>query len=313
MSGWGRALTRFAGVAAFMIAAVALAARFVPIVNHVVLGLAVPAPYLMCGALLAAILAVWSRAWKLTAVSLVLTVAVVAVQLPWYRADPRPDGVSVRIVTANVKYSHVPPSDMVRLAEDQADIVMVQELTPGLAEAMSTGLARDFPYRAVRAREGAAGVGLWSRYPITGWTTDEAFTQGFVAAHVQLPSGRPLVAVSAHLMAPWPEPSSDWRGDMARLDKALQQLPGDKPVILGGDLNATPDLREFRALLHNGFHDGAAQAGAGITRTYPADSTVPPLIAIDHVLTRGATVTAMTTLSLPGSDHRALAAAVVLP
>ena len=45
MSGWGRALTRSAGLAAFMIAAGALAARFFPIVNHVVLGLAVLAGY----------------------------------------------------------------------------------------------------------------------------------------------------------------------------------------------------------------------------------------------------------------------------
>ena len=164
----------------------------------------------------------------------------------------------------------------------------------------------------MRAREGAAGVGLWSRYPITGWSTDEGFTQGFVAAHLQLPGGRQLLTVAAHLVAPWPEPAADWRADMARLDTALQQLPADTPVILGGDLNATPDMREFRGLLHNGFADGAAQAGAGITRTYPADSTVPPLIAIDHILTRGATVTSMQTVSMPGSDHRALAATVVL-
>lgn len=305
-------MTRFAGLALFLVAAGALAARFLPIVNHVVLALAVLAPYLMCAALLAVVLAAWARAWKLATASLVLTVAVIVVQLPWYRADPAPDGVGVRIVSANVKYSHVPPSDMVSLAEDHADIVMVQELTPGLAEAMSTGLARDFPYRALRSREGAAGVGLWSRYPITGWSTDESFTQGFVAAHVQLPGGRPLIAISAHMLAPWPEPSADWRSDMARLDTALQQLPADTPVIVGADLNATSDMHEFRALLRNGFDDGAAQAGAGITRTYPADSSVPPIIAIDHILTRGATVTSMETMGLSGSDHRALTATVVL-
>ncbi len=305
-------MTRFAGLALFFVAAGALVARFIPIVNHAVLVLAVPAPYLMCAAVLAVPMAAWARAWKLMTASLVLTVAVIAVQLPWYLADPAADGFGVRIVSANVKYSHVPPSDMVRLAEDHADIVMVQELTPGLAESMSTGLARDFPYHALRAREGAAGVGLWSRYPITGWSTDEGFTQGFVAAHVQLPGDRRLMAISAHMLAPWPEPSADWRTDMARLDAALQQLPADTPAILGGDLNSTPDMREFRALLHNGFADGAAQAGAGITRTYPADSSVAPIIAIDHILTRGATVTSMQTLGMPGSDHRALAAAVVV-
>ena len=41
--------------------------------------------------------------------------------------------------------------------------------------------------------------------------------------------------------------------------------------------------------LCDGYHDAAAQAGAGLTRTDPADIFLPPLFAVDHILTRGAT------------------------
>lgn len=34
---------------------------------------------------------------------------------------------------------------------------------------------------------------------------------------------------------------------------------------------ATPDVREFRQLLRDGYRDGAAQAGAGLPRTHPSD------------------------------------------
>ncbi len=55
-----------------------------------------------------------------------------------------------------------------------------------------------------------------------------------------------------------------------------------------------------------GYHDAAEQAGAGHTRTYPSDASYPPLIAIDHVLTFDAVATSAKTLTVPGSDHRAL-------
>jgi hypothetical protein len=51
-------------------------------------------------------------------------------------------------------------------------------------------------------------------------------------------------------------------------------------VILAGD--------EFRRLLRDGYRDSAGQAGAGLTRTHPADIFLPPLLAVDHVLTGAA-------------------------
>ena len=50
-----------------------------------------------------------------------------------------------------------------------------------------------------------------------------------------------------------------------------------------------------------------------MTPTFPADGWLPPLIAIDHVLTRNCVATTVTTAGLPGSDHRALFATIRIP
>jgi endonuclease/exonuclease/phosphatase (EEP) superfamily protein YafD len=84
--------------------------------------------------------------------------------------------------------------------------------------------------------------------------------------------------------------------------------------MLAADLNATPDNLEFRRLLHDGYRDAAEQAGAGLTRTHPSDvRLLPPVFAVDHILTRDCTATAVRTLSLAGSDHRALVAGIRMP
>jgi endonuclease/exonuclease/phosphatase (EEP) superfamily protein YafD len=88
----------------------------------------------------------------------------------------------------------------------------------------------------------------------------------------------------------------------------------DGPVMLAGALNATPGNLEFRRLLHGGYRDAAEQAGAGLIRTHPSDvRLLPPVFAVDHILTHTCTATAVRTLCLAGSDHRALVAEIRMP
>ena len=78
-------------------------------------------------------------------------------------------------------------------------------------------------------------------------------------------------------------------------------------------MNSTTDMRPFRALLHDGYRDAAEQSGAGIKPTFPADTRLPPLVAIDHILTRDCAATSLRTLAIPGSDHRGLVVTVTVP
>ena len=72
-------------------------------------------------------------------------------------------------------------------------------------------------------------------------------------------------------------------------------------------------MRPFRNLLRSGYRDAAEQSGAGIEPTFPANWRLPPFIAIDHILSRSCTATSLRTIKIPGSDHRGLAATVMIP
>lgn len=307
-----RRIATTVAVVALVMAAVAFAVRFVPILNRPLLVIAALAPYLMLGAPLAALVFVALRRWYATLLAVGLTAAVVAVQVPGYVADDAPAGVTVRFASVNLRYGEADATAVARLARDHADVLAVQELTPQLADRLATVL----PYRVLQPRDGPAGVGIWSRYPMHAGRSFDEFWLGLLTARVQVPGTQAeTTVVTTHMSAPWPDPFSGWRDDLTRLPAALRQIAADSPgpVLVAGDLNSTADMREFRALLRDGYRDAAEQAGAGLTRTHPADIAVPPVFAVDHILARDATATSLRVVSIPGSDHRALIADVVLP
>jgi endonuclease/exonuclease/phosphatase (EEP) superfamily protein YafD len=305
------------GIAALVVAVVAFIARYLPGITLPVVATAALAPYLMLGAPVSLIVFVLRRDWILAAAAAVVTIATVAVQLPWYVRSAAPPGVGVRLMSANLRYGRADAADVVSLARDHADILAVQELTPEKADLMSAaGLDEAFPFQALRACDGPAGVGIWSRYPFSTSDTDEEFWLGLVTARVRIPGvTADATVVVTHLSAPWPDPIAGWRTDLDRIARKLPQLAGasDGAVMVAGDFNATRDLREFRRLLRDGYRDAAEQAGAGLTRTHPADIWLPPVFAVDHVLTRGCVATAVRTLAVKDSDHRALVADLQLP
>ena len=311
---WQSVLT-YAGAFSLCTAAAALAMRWIPVVNRSLLALAASAPYLSIGAPIGAVLSGVARNWPLTAIAVAITVAAAVVQLPLFRRAKAPSGTALRFLSANLRYGRADAEAVVRYAEASADIVALQELTPAaLARLEAAGLDRMFPHRALREMDEPGGVGLWSRHPISDVRIDDGFWLGMVAADVHVPEApAPTRVLTVHLSAPWPDPLQGWRDDLARLASTLLNAAraSTGPVLLAGDLNATPDMREFRRLLRQGYRDAGAQAGAGVVRTHPSDIAAPPVFAVDHILTRGYVATSLRTLPVPGSDHRALLAQLV--
>jgi len=72
-------------------------------------------------------------------------------------------------------------------------------------------------------------------------------------------------------------------------------------------------MRQYRDLLTNGYHDAVDQMGAGFAPTFKADGWLPPLITIDHILTRNAEASSIRTVKITGSDHRSLLATIRVP
>ena len=115
-------------------------------------------------------------------------------------------------------------------------------------------------------------------------------------------------------MHPFPPISAasvrDWQA-------VLRDLPGPsddrRSHVLLGDFNATLDHRELRRVLDRGYTDAADATGDGLSPTFPVTWPIP-LIAIDHVLVpRTIGVRRVSIGDLPGSDHRAVVAELVLP
>lgn len=299
-------------------AVVALVARYVPVVNHAVLIIAALSPYLTVGASLAAAAFLFTSAPRIAAVALLPAVVAVAVQLPLFfgSGSPGPDTVAVRILTANLREGSAEPKPLADLARASADVVVMQELTPELAASLDP-LKSDFPFRALDARPYAAGVGIWSRYPIEQFSRNSEYELGMVTASLRVPGAASAVTVlAAHVAGPWPQPIDAWRREMTALPKTLATLAnitGPGAAIVAGDLNATADMEPFRRLLSDGFRNAADQSGAGLVRTFPADMSVPPIIGIDHILTRNGSASDVTTVRIPGSDHLGVTATIHVP
>jgi endonuclease/exonuclease/phosphatase (EEP) superfamily protein YafD len=308
------------GFVALAIAGCAFASRYLWITNHATLITAAVSPYLMLCAPVSAALLIWGRRWVLAVAALGLTVAAVAVQLPLYLGSDasRAAGVKVRVISANTYEGMADPDHLVRSAQAQADVIAFQELTPGEVERLSeAGLDATFPYRWLDARGDSRGVGMWSRFPIEAPRRIGGYTFAFLTAQIRVTgvSTDPTVVV-AHLPGPWPYPIDAWRRDFDLLPVTLSEVgeqAGAGCVIVAGDVNSTTDMRPFRALLRNGYRDAAEQSGAGFKPTFPANSRLPPYIAIDHVLTRNCTATSLRTMEVPGSDHRGLVATIAIP
>ena len=308
------------GFVALVVAGCAFASRYLSITNHATFITAALSPYLMLCAPVSAALLLWGRHWILAIAAVGLTMAMLAVQLPLYRGSDaaRTAGVGLRVISANLLEGQADPSHLVRSAREQADVIAFQELTPQEADRLSrAGLDATFPYRWLDARGGPGGVGMWSRFPIDAPRRIGGYTFAFLAAQIRVTgvSIDPTVVV-AHVAGPWPQPIDDWRRELNRLPVTLSEVgeqAGAGSVIVAADLNSTTDMRPFRVLLGNGYRNAAEQSGAGIKPTFPADSRLPPFVAIDHILTRNCTATSLRTLKIPGSDHRGLVVTIAIP
>lgn len=304
--------------------AVALVFRVQPVSSIPRLVLSVGATFVPLIAVLGLLLAIASRRVVLSIIGVFLVTATVTIQVSWYYFG-RPSDVGkyteIRVLSSNLRYGRADPPQFVDVATAGADVVAVAELTPEAADRFKQqGIDRTFPYSVLQPNPGAGGIGLWSRYPISPLTATRHRYVRMPAARVEVPGVRyePLIA-SVHVMSPVAGDENtieDWSygmaGAKAQLDNFAREA-GPGAVIISGDYNSTPDMRQFRDLLTNGYRDAVHQTGSGYAPTFKADSWLPPVITIDHVLTRNAAVSSIKTVKIKGTDHRALMATVRVP
>ncbi|WP_097321819.1 endonuclease/exonuclease/phosphatase family protein [Paractinoplanes atraurantiacus] len=276
-------------------------------------------PYAAIGSLIVLVVVVVLRRWRAAVVAGVATAVlagcVIGRVVPDRDRGPR-EGVALTVLSANMLIGRADPEAIVRRVRDEdVGVLALQEFTAaGQAALAKAGLGRLLPYSSIAPQRpqdpyGTTGSALYSRFPLTGAGFRLNYG-GFQQAYgtVSVPGAKPVTVESVHPAAPHKlDVLGDWRRD-------LKDQPGPGR-ILAGDFNATLDHKELRDVLGRGYRDAAATVGKGWVPSWGpyADRPIPP-ITIDHVLVdRTIGIGRFAAYDLPGSDHRMVLAAVVLP
>ncbi|MGU3432097.1 endonuclease/exonuclease/phosphatase family protein [Actinomycetes bacterium M1A6_2h] len=306
----GRVVAGFVGVAGVLVGVVGLFAFFT---GHLVL-LASFVPVLVVVAVVGTVVLAAVRQWVLCVIGAVVVAVGAVTQAPLFVANSSKagDGPSVRLMQANLMLGEADPAALVDMVRGRdIDVLTVEELTDeavdGLREA---GLEELLPQQFLAPFTLGGGTGIYSRFPMSNGRNLDGYILGNLVAEVDVDASQPLTLFAVHPIAPFPR-SSRWSDEMTRLRRDAAAA-GDGTVVLSGDFNSTYSHRQFRDFFDLGFSDAADRLGAGIISTYPTDMVYPPVVAIDHVLTKNADATSIEAFDIAGSDHRGLIADITV-
>jgi endonuclease/exonuclease/phosphatase (EEP) superfamily protein YafD len=273
-------------------------------------------PYAALVAVLPVALALATRQWAAAAVAGAALVALAGTVLP--RAVGRPehgDGPVLRVLTANLMHGAADPDALVALVRERGvELLALQEYTPEVARKLrAAGLHELLPHGRADPAPRGRGSALLSRYRMEARLRVNPGGHGSTAGTLDVPGSGPVEAESVH-------PASLYRpGTVVRWRTGLAGLPPAGRVgpvrLLLGDFNATLDQAALRRLIRTGYRDAAAVVGRGLVPTWPYAAYGPiPRLTLDRVLAdRRVRVRAVAVHPLPGSDHRAVYAELILP
>lgn len=271
-------------------------------------------PWVTVPALVAVAFAALLRAWWAAAVAAAALLVLAGITAPRaFGSADRRDGLELRAMTVNLRVGGADAATIVRLARDnRIDLLALQEYTPEAGDSLGrAGIDAVLPYRVDDAEPLAVGSALLSRVPLQDGDLSVA-PGGFVevTATLRMPGATPIVVRSVHPCAPYTRAHQGcWRSG---LDREPRAGTGGAPRLLLGDFNATLDHPALRRLIGSGYRDAADAVGAGLRPTWPADAV--PLVTLDHVLVDSRIgVRTVTVHAVPGTDHRAVVAVLVIP
>jgi endonuclease/exonuclease/phosphatase (EEP) superfamily protein YafD len=269
--------------------------------------------YLFSLLLLSAILAIARKRWS----SLILAALAgpnLILILPLYIPPWSPeDAVStpLRAMLANVNTRHGDPARVLRVVEaHDPDLLVLEEINAEWIERLGP-LEEGYPHRITEPRRDNFGIGIYSKIPLESAAIvyiAEAMVPSIVAAVTV--EKRTLHIFATHPPPPGGPNGSYWRDDhLAAVPDFLSEVP--RPLLLLGDLNATPWSCHFQRLIdRSGLRDSTR--GWGFQPTWPAG--MPHLwIPIDHCLySHGIHIRDRQVGPNVGSDHYPLIVEFVL-
>jgi len=280
-------------------------------------------PYFLLAAVAGLGLQLLVRHWAAAIATGAAVLALAAVIAPRTIPDSQTEasGPTLTVMSVNLYVGQANLEYVIDLVEEhEPDLLSVQELTPGAAEALAElGLDELLPYSVQEPDELAVGTGLYSSHPLERIETvgrDGIFYQ--IGAEVDLGDGEQVRFMAVHTAAPaTPERVPLWEADF----EDMPRPDGGAPWVLAGDFNATLDHDNMRDLLGDGYTDAAEATGGGLDMTWrPIEGgylnglVKVPAVALDHVIAEtGVEILDWEVLDKQGSDHAPVLAHLRLP
>ena len=296
----------------------AVVAAVVGIVLHVVdwrqksmVLLASGAMWLMLGAVVGLVLMLLARGWRSSGAAVLVLAGAAWLVVPSYIPEARAaQGPELVVMQSNILFGKADPGAVVGAVRDNnVDVLTVEELTvDSIVGLRGAGLEERLPYFYLEpAQSGGGGTGIYSRYPLRDTKKYDGFIMSNISAIMEHPQRGPMPVFAFHPIPPNIDFGA-WSAEMREVDEILAATSA--PAIVGADFNATHDHSAYRALLDGAFASAADQTGDGVLLTYPSDRRWGPVIGIDHILVAGGVAEQIRTLTIPGSDHRAVLATI---
>lgn len=275
-------------------------------------------PWLLVGLTPALLMAAIARRTRLALVLAIPTTLIALNFAPLFlpRMDVALAGqTQLKVMSYNVLYRNqnlVEAMEIIR--QEQPDILLLQEVTPTIAETLhsldnlySTGIT-------FYAYEPSIGQTIISRYPIH--IIDINYENRTQKAQIDTPDG--LINVwNVHPIAPY----QHWQLHYQQLSTLADEIGTvDGPLIVGGDFN-TPYQSEAYRLIDHRLTNTHWEAGWSFGFTFPAQKPrfrgvpiITPVIRIDHIFHNDHFFThnAHTLSTSGGSDHIPIVAVVSL-
>ncbi len=214
----------------------------------------------------------------------------------------------LRVMTFNVSNlsSQVrPPARVLDIIEKaDADLLLLQEITPELSESLVDALSATYPYQQLEPHARFDGMGVLSRHPFAAGALGMSAgrltrmqDQAIHVVHVHFGPPRPRIVRLPYV----PIPIVAGLSPQARRDEAtwlVDALRGHDLVtehlVVAGDFNLSDQTPEYRQLIGSGLTDAHRTVGWGFGHTWPVVAftpyasrlTLPPvaLIRLDYVL-----------------------------
>ena len=187
-----------------VVVAATLVARAQPVTSMPRLVLTVGAPYVALAAAMVVAVALWRRRSVLALGTAALVTVALAIQVSWYYLGRPPDvgpHAEVRVMAANINRGQADAASFTAVAERNADVITVAELTPEAVERFAeAGINEVFRHSNLMPAPGAGGIGIWSRDPLRVLSAPRHRGVLMPAARLQVPGVRfdPVLA-SVHV------------------------------------------------------------------------------------------------------------------